>query len=167
MLSKKELALADAEVLTAVAENAEMDDKIMTREGPSKVLREKKLKQGRLENSCHNHVARLCERFGGRQREGNTCRYRATTCFHCRISGRWTRNCNNCEQSSSHSKSHVQAKALEAAGSSPEETETEELQEWNMESRTVDLVPAVRRNFFCGRVDLLMELDTRSPVCVI
>lgn len=163
LLAKRELSLQDAEALAVAAETAEADAQKMSREsGPSEVhtLKGQQRMPPATRTSLHSPVG--CERCGNANHSSNNCKWQKAKCFQCGKQGHSARKCRNPKSAKG------QNNQLQAVESLDEDDDSLTTQIWNLITlKERKLVPPVRRTFTWGGIDLVMEIDTGSPVCVI
>ncbi|XP_070379702.1 uncharacterized protein [Dermacentor albipictus] len=168
LLSKKELTLEEAESIAIAAETAEKDARTMSVDVPPvlKVEAHRKLPS----RSSTESAGRLeCGRCGSFRHDSNSCRWAKALCYSCGQRGHLAKMCrsrNGNRVPSNRSVHHAKALAVEDAVS--EEDNSDSAHIWTLASaRKNALQPPIRRTFSWGGVDLSMEVDTGSPVCVI
>ncbi|XP_070382840.1 uncharacterized protein [Dermacentor albipictus] len=168
LLSKKELTLEEAESIAIAAETAEKDARTMSVDVPPvlKVEAHRKLPS----RSSTESAGRLeCGRCGSFRHDSNSCRWAKALCYSCGQRGHLAKMCHSRNGNGVPSNRRVHhAKALAVEDAVSEEDNSDSAHIWTLASaRKNALQPPIRRTFSWGGVDLSMEVDTGSPVCVI
>ncbi|XP_070385138.1 uncharacterized protein [Dermacentor albipictus] len=168
LLSKKELTLEEAESIATAAETAEKDARTMSVDVPPvlKVEAHRKLPS----RSSTESAGRLeCGRCGSFRHDSNSCRWAKALCYSCGQRGHLAKMCRSRNGNGVPSNRRVHhAKALAVEDAVSEEDNSDSAHIWTLASaRKNALQPPIRRTFSWGGVDLSMEVDTGSPVCVI
>ncbi|XP_049267571.1 uncharacterized protein LOC119377625, partial [Rhipicephalus sanguineus] len=170
LLTKEGLTLEEAEAIVISAEAAENDANEMSAEAPA-VLKVQARPRSFRDNP-NGSATLTCGRCGSSRHDENACRWAKARCFRCGRRGHLARLCYEAPTANLQGGKRVQSvKALTAtqtASSHEDSDEASAAQVWTVISEKKNgLEPPIRRKFLWGDVELPMEIDTGSPVCVI
>lgn len=165
LLAKRELTLEEAEALAVSAETAENDSKKMSSEPAAQV-------QARRHSSAQDNVKRdaprECGRCGSTKHDDNSCGWVKSRCYRCGRHGHLAKKCRNAAARKSQVTKAAHATTLAVAEATSDVEGSDETHIWTFVSERKNfLEPPIRRTLTWGGVELPMEVDTGSPVCVI
>ncbi|XP_077513668.1 uncharacterized protein LOC144124701 isoform X2 [Amblyomma americanum] len=164
LLAKKDLTLEEAEALAIAAETAENDANDISGAPPT-VLRMQA--SHRSSSRDTSGAAQECGRCGSTKHDDNACRWANARCFRCRQRGHLAKKCYRARTDENAARRTASVKTLTVETASRNENK-DEAHIWTLISgRKNGLEPPLRRTFRWGEIDLDMEVDTGSPVCVI
>ncbi|XP_049516290.1 uncharacterized protein LOC125942169 [Dermacentor silvarum] len=168
LLAKNDLTLEEAESIAIAAETAEKDARTMSVEVPP-VLKVEAHRKLPSRSSVGSAEKLECGRCGSSRHDSSSCRWTKARCYSCGQRGHLAKMCHNRNGNDVPSNRRVpHAKALVVEDAALEEDSSDSVQIWTLASaRKNSLEPPIRRTFSWGGVDLPMEVDTGSPVCVI
>ncbi|XP_077507861.1 uncharacterized protein LOC144118977 [Amblyomma americanum] len=167
LLAKKDLTLEEAEAIAIAAESAENNAQEISSE-VTPLLKMQARHRPTPRDSAENAACRQCGRCGSLKHDANSCSWVKSRCYRCGQRGHLAKMCPNRRD-----------KQLGPAAPAPhgqtltvQETTSEDCYQnadiWTLLSaRRRCLEQPIRRTFNWGGVELAMEVDTGSPVCVI
>ncbi|XP_037528470.1 uncharacterized protein LOC119405702 [Rhipicephalus sanguineus] len=168
LLAKKDLTLEEAESIAVAAETAEKGARTMSVDVPP-VLKVEARRKLPSRSSMERSERLECGRCGSSRHDGNSCRWKNARCYACGLRGHLAKMCRSRigkDVAAPRRLPHAKALAVEEASS--EEDSSGSAQIWTLASaRKNSLAPPIRRTFSWGGVNVSMEVDTGSPVCVI
>lgn len=167
MLAKKDLTLEEAEALALSVEAAENGAESMTSEA-TPLLKLRASEANTVKTSPTRHAAQHCDRCGSSKHDGNSCRWIRARCYRCGRHGHLAKMCRTTASKSRVATHAVEGRALTLEEAVTEDDDKDETHIWTLLSaRKSRLEPPIRRSFSWNGVQLTMEVDTGSPVCVI
>ncbi|XP_037279525.2 uncharacterized protein LOC119172499 isoform X1 [Rhipicephalus microplus] len=167
MLAKKDLTLEEAEALALSVEAAENGAESMTSEA-TPLLKLRASEANTVKTSPTRHAAQHCDRCGSSKHDGNSCRWIRARCYRCGRHGHLAKMCRTTASKSRVATHAVEGRALTLEEAVTEDDDKDETHIWTLLSaRKSRLEPPIRRSFLWNGVQLTMEVDTGSPVCVI
>ncbi|XP_037508363.2 uncharacterized protein LOC119384143 [Rhipicephalus sanguineus] len=167
LLVKQELTLEDTEVMVLSAEAADSGVKNMKGSALAPVLKVEAYQQKTPQDERRSAARQECSRCGSAKHNETCCTWSNARCYRCGGRGHLARKCRSRGAREQGTARRAQTNILTGMeGSTDDEHEAAHI--WTLASeRKSCLVPPIRRTFsWCG-VQLTMEVDTGSPVCVI
>ncbi|XP_049267747.1 uncharacterized protein LOC119378660 [Rhipicephalus sanguineus] len=167
LLAKQELTLEDAEAMVLSAEAADSGVKNMNESALTPVLKVEAYQQKTPQDERRSATRQECSRCGSAKHNETCCTWSNARCYRCGGRGHLARKCRSRGAREQGTARRAQTNILTGTeGSTDDEHEAAHI--WTLASeRKSCLVPPIRRTFsWCG-VQLTMEVDTGSPVCVI
>ncbi|XP_077565015.1 uncharacterized protein LOC144180556 isoform X1 [Haemaphysalis longicornis] len=161
LLSKKDLTLEETEAIAMTAEAAETDVKNMNAED-TPLLKVDASRKMYPEGERKTSQVESCGRCGSGKHDDDGCPWARSRCYQCKRKGHLARKCRSRAQHANDSRAVRTNTLTVTEGSSNEEMETAHI--W---TRKNVLEPPIRRVFTWGGIELPMEVDTGSPICVI
>ncbi|XP_070386197.1 uncharacterized protein [Dermacentor albipictus] len=155
LLAKKDLNLEEAEALALAAESAERDSQGIVRD--QEQARLLKL-SGQYESRAKSQGVQQCKCCGRRGHKTNACRLIKRKCYKCARPGHLARMCAANEPS--------KLLAVTAQATESEESDSSASQIWSL-TTTRSLIPPIRKSFAWNGIEIMMDIDTGSPVRVI
>lgn len=162
LLSRSSLTLKEAESMVLAAEAAGQGIELMKNVDVKTEPGLHKLMDRRPARSTSRQESKECGRCGSKTHSEQACKFKTAKCFKCGKKGHISVAC----------RARGKKQNTFALTGSPEENEARSSQLFTISENQAsvssnEIVGPVRRKFCCGGVDLVMEIDTGSPVCVI
>lgn len=169
LLARPKLTLQEAENIVLAAEAAGLDAKLMkapdVKVEPElhKLASERRHKSSWKSTKERHGPSKACDRCGSQEHSEATCTFKNAKCFQCGRKGHLAALC----------RSTGKRKQKTFAITGDRESDDDQPQSSQLSSLKQDpvvedkIVGPVRRKFCWGGVDLVMEIDTGSPVCVL
>ncbi|XP_075559316.1 uncharacterized protein LOC142590786 [Dermacentor variabilis] len=167
LLAQRELTLQDAEAMALAAEAADSDVKEMIGPATTPVLKVQAYRTETLVDERRAATRQECARCGSTKHNDACCSWSNARCYRCGRRGHLARKCRSRGAREQGTARTAQTNTLLGTEASADK-ESEATHIWTLVSqRKSCLEPPIRRTFdWCG-VQLSMEVDTGSPVCVI
>ncbi|XP_075534013.1 uncharacterized protein LOC142567699 [Dermacentor variabilis] len=167
LLAQRELTLQDAEAMALAAEAADSDVKEMIGPATTPVLKVQAYRKETLVDERRAATRQECARCGSTKHNDACCSWSNARCYRCGRRGHLARKCRSRGAREQGTARTAQTNTLLGTEASADK-ESEATHIWTLVSqRKSCLEPPIRRTFdWCG-VQLSMEVDTGSPVCVI
>ncbi|XP_077542631.1 uncharacterized protein LOC144155199 isoform X2 [Haemaphysalis longicornis] len=170
LLAKKDLTLEEAETMAIAAEATDSDAKDMSAEPPT-VLKMQAHHRSPSRGNRTRGASHDCGRCGSTKHDGNSCRWdnaRCYCCYRCGRRGHLAKKCCSASTDARVERRAASVKALTVESASIND-DMDNAHMWTLIlGRKNGLEPPIRRRTFrWGDVELAMEVDTGSPVCVI
>ncbi|XP_029849569.2 uncharacterized protein LOC115331590 isoform X1 [Ixodes scapularis] len=171
LLSRRDLTLNEAEEVAAAAEAADSEVEQMQRPETKEGAIHKMVKQpSRNVYGREKHLSvAACGRCGSSSHTGENCGHKTKTCFRCGKQGHLARKCRATgyrERSGKPDKEQMSS-LLADASAEDDDLCISSVYAIKSQAATVCLVQPVRKKLCWGGIDVSMEIDTGSPVCVI
>ncbi|XP_075728639.1 uncharacterized protein LOC119176573 isoform X2 [Rhipicephalus microplus] len=156
LLAKKDLNLQEAEALALAAESAERDSQGITSDKEQASL----LKlSAQYESRAKTAGVQQCNCCGKQGHRTNACRLIQRRCFKCTRRGHLARMCAVNDKTS-------RMLAVTAQATETEDSDNSASQIWSLTTKR-SLIPPIRKEFAWNGIQVTMDIDTGSPVCVI
>lgn len=166
LLARKDLTLEEAETMAIAAEATESDAKDMSAEPPT-VLKMQAHHRSPSQGNRTRGASHDCGRCGSTKHDDNACRWVNARCYHCGRRGHLAKKCYSAPTDAKVGRRAASVKALTVESASSND-DLDSAYVWTLISgRKNGLEPPIRRTFRWGDIDLAMEVDTGSPVCVV